>query len=290
MNNVKIGINQIDWNDIWRKGAIFFGGKADKVTSWNRAAPIFNTNYNKSDYGKKVTKRLKLRADWTVLDVGAGTGLLALPMAKACKHVTALDGSSEMLRYLKQNAEREGVSNITYVNKLIGDTTIGVDIPKHDVVIVSRSMGWEHDVRTFLKKMDEAAKRYAYLTWGAQERTFDIAMYNAIGRPYGETREYIVLYNLLYQMGIRANIEIFECTQKPISYPSIEDAITRLRGRFERMQMNRELTPQEETKLQKFLETNLTQTSDGTLTFNGSGMSRHALIWWDKKLTTNPSY
>jgi len=41
--------------------------------------------------------------------------------------------------------------------------------------------------------MDEAAKRYAYLTWGAQERTFDIAMYKAIGRLYGETRTYIIL-------------------------------------------------------------------------------------------------
>jgi ubiquinone/menaquinone biosynthesis C-methylase UbiE len=278
-------INKIDWNSIWREGAIFFGGKADKVTSWNRAAPMFNTKYTKSDYGKRVIERLKLQADWTVLDVGAGPGLLALPMAKACKHVTALDGASEMLRYLKQNAEREGVSNITYVNKLMGDTTIGVDIPQHDIVIASRSMGWEHDVRTFLKRMDEAAKRYAYLTWGAEERTFDIAMYKAIGRPYGETREYIILYNLLYQMGIRANIEIFESTQQHRFYSSIDETVSRLRDRFKRMNMNRELTPQEETKLRKFLEENLTQTSDGTFTFNGGGMHRNALIWWDKKLT-----
>jgi hypothetical protein len=187
-----------------------------------------------------------------------------------------------MLRYLKQNAEREGVSNITYVNKLMGDTTIGLDIPQHDVVIASRSMGWEHDVRTFLKKVDEAAKRYAYITWGAQKRTFEIEMHKAIGRPYGDTREYIVLYNLLYQMGIRANIEIFECSQKHMSYPSIEDAISRTRERFERMQMNRELTPQEETKLRKFLEENLTQRSDGTFTFNGGAMSSNVLIWWDK--------
>ena len=136
-----MNINQIDWNSIWREGAIFFGGQADYVSSWYRAAAMFNTYYAQSDYGKKVVERLKLHADWTVLDVGAGPGLLALPMAKMCKHVTALDGASEMLRYLKQNAEREGVSHITYVNKLMGDTTIGVDIPKHDVVIASRSMG-----------------------------------------------------------------------------------------------------------------------------------------------------
>ena len=79
-------INQIDWNEIWKKGAIFFGEHADKVTSWNRAAVTFNTNYAESDYGKRVIERLKLQSDWIVLDVCAGPGLLALPMAKMCKH------------------------------------------------------------------------------------------------------------------------------------------------------------------------------------------------------------
>ena len=110
-------INQIDWNDIWREGAIFIGGQADKVTSWNNNAARWNESQIKSDYGQRVLKRLELHSDWTALDVGAGTGVLAVPMAKMCKHVTALDGSSEMLQYLKQNAEREGVSNITCVNK-----------------------------------------------------------------------------------------------------------------------------------------------------------------------------
>jgi SAM-dependent methyltransferase len=276
-------INKIDWNGIWRNGAIFIGGQADKVTAWNHNAARWNATQAESDYGKRVMERLELHPDWTALDVGAGTGVLALPMAKICKHVTALDGSSEMLQYLKQNAERQGVSNITCINKLIEDTTIGVDIPRHDIVIACRSMGWEKDVRTFLKKIDEAAKKYAYLTWGAQERTFDLKLYNSIGRPYGETRTYIILYNLLYQMGICANIEIFDSQRVSMEYNSIDEALSNFRYRFKRMNMNQELTSTEEKKLREFLEENLAQKSDGTFTRNETKMYRQALIWWDKK-------
>ena len=277
-------INQIDWNGIWREGAKFIGGQADKVTSWNNNATRWNKSQLNGDYGKRVLKRLKLHPDWTALDVGAGTGVLALPMAKMCKHVTALDGSSEMLQYLKKNAEQQRVSNITCVNKLIENTTIGVDVPQHDIVVACRSMGWEHDVKTFLKKMDEAAKRYAYLTWGAQERTFDLKLYNAIGRFYGETREYIVLYNLLYQMGIRANIEIFYSQRVAMGFSSIDEAVSFARDRFKRNNINQQLTATEENKLRKFLEENLTQTSDGTFIRNESKMYRQVLIWWDKKI------
>ncbi|MCW4034772.1 MAG: class I SAM-dependent methyltransferase, partial [Candidatus Bathyarchaeota archaeon] len=266
-------VNHIDWNGIWQKGATFMIGQANKAEVWNLNAEKWNKSQTESDFGTQVIKRLKMHPQWTALDVGAGTGLLALPMAKECKHVTALDASSEMLRFLAQNAKQQGLSNISCVNKLIEETNIGEDIEKHDIVIACRSMGLEQNVRAFLQKMDEAAKRYVYLVWGAQERTFDIALYNAIGRPYGETRTYIILYNLLYQMGIRANIEIFECQPKNMSYPSVEDAHMHLCSRFKRMKMNRELNPTEQRRLLNFLETNLKKTDDGMFTYGKNDYS-----------------
>jgi precorrin-6B methylase 2 len=282
--NTVPNVNEIDWNHIWKQGATFMIGQADKATTWNRNASRWNQTQTETDFGKKVIERLKLHPYWTALDVGAGTGLLALPMAKMCKHVTALDASSEMLRYLKQNAENQGTANINYVNKLIEETTIGKDIPKHDVVVACRSMGLEQDVKTFLKKMDDAATRYAYIVWGAQERKFDIALYNALERPYEETRTHVILFNILDQMGIRANVEIFESKPTVMGYNSIDAAFTSLRERFKRMQMNRKLNPTEEKKLKRFLQTNLKQTADGKYAFKQDDYTKHALIWWDKKL------
>jgi len=275
--------NKIDWSAIWRDGIIFFAGKADKAASWDRAAARWN-NEDAADYGKKVIKRIKLKPDWTALDVGCGPGLLAIPMAKRCRHLTALDVSSEMLKYLKQNAEKKNVTNITYINKAFETAIIGKDVEKHDIVVASRSMGWEYNLERFLRGMDEAAKKRAYVVWGAGDRPFDIGLYKALGRPYGETRMYIVIYNLLYQMGIRANIEIFQTEPSAITYKSIDEAMSELSRRFERRNTNEELTQEEKNKLNNYLKETLTETIDGTFRFNHKKPTLHALIWWDKKL------
>jgi SAM-dependent methyltransferase len=277
-------INQIDWSEIWRNGKIFFAGNADKASSWDHAAARWN-NENADDYGKKVIQRIKIKPDWTVLDVGCGPGLLAIPMAKKSKHLTALDVSSEMLKYLKENAEREKVSNIKTINIAFETAKIGKDVERHDIVVVSRSMGWEHNLEQFLRGMNDAAKKRAYVVWGASDRHFDIGLYNAIGRPYGETRTYIVIYNLLYQMGIRANIEIFQTKPTAITYNSVDEAQSELSKRFQRRNRNEELTPEEKNELEKYLKKTLAKSKEGNYRFNNEKPTLHALIWWDKRLS-----
>ena len=60
-----------------------------------------------------------------------------------CKHLRVQDVLFEMLKFLKQNAEKENVSNITYINKAFETAVIGKDVEKHDIVVASRSMGWK---------------------------------------------------------------------------------------------------------------------------------------------------
>jgi SAM-dependent methyltransferase len=278
-----LDIDQINWSAIWRDGIIFFAGRADKAASWDGAAARWNQTQIMDDYGKKVLKRLRINPDWTVLDVGCGAGLLAIPVAKKCRCVTALDVSSEMLKYLKQNAELQDVRNITCINKAFETVAVGEELEQHDVVVASRSMGWEHNLERFLRGMDDAAKRRAYVVWGAGERTFDVGMYKAIGRPYGETRTYIIIYNLLYQMGIRANIEIFECQATAMSYKSIDDGLSQFRNRFEKRSDNQELTREEEKRLEKYLRETLKKKREGTFRFVDKNPARHALIWWEKR-------
>ena len=218
------------------------------------------------------------------MDVGCGPGLLAIPMAKRCKHLTGLDVSIEMLKFLKQNAEKENVSNITYINKAFETAVIGKDVEKHDIVVASRSMGWEYNLKKFLSNMNRAAKKRAYVIWGAGDRPFDIGMFKAIDRPYGETRTYNIIYNLLYQMGIRANIEIFQAKASSMSYKNVEEAVFELSKRFERRNTNEALSIEEKNKLKEYLKETLIQSKDGTFKFDNKKTALHALIWWDKKI------
>jgi SAM-dependent methyltransferase len=289
MEITKLNLAEVNWSNIWEEGVLFFIGQAEKGNTWDQVANRWNKLCeNDSEYRDKVLRRMRLRKNWTVLDAGCGTGLLAIPLAKKVKTVTGLDSSRKMLTFLKRNAASENLKNIEIVNKRFEEAVIGKDFEKHDVVIASRSIGHEHNLKSFLIALNNTAKRYAYLTWGASDRVFDIEFHKAIGREYGETRTYIIIYNLLYQLGIRANIEIFECSQKGMAYSSPDEATKILIKRYRGMQMGCELTRKEEIRLRKFLHETLIKTDENNFIFP-TKPAKHALIWWKKEadLPTN---
>ena len=59
-----------------------------------------------------LERAVQLRAEWTVLDYGAGTGLLALPLAARVRRVLAVDASAGMLAVLAQKARAGGCANV----------------------------------------------------------------------------------------------------------------------------------------------------------------------------------
>jgi 2-polyprenyl-3-methyl-5-hydroxy-6-metoxy-1,4-benzoquinol methylase len=70
-----------------------------------------------------------------VLDLGCGTGLLTIPLAKIAKSVTALDISTEMLHRLRAKAEISNLHNIKYVNSSWQDAFAANQIESHDVIV-----------------------------------------------------------------------------------------------------------------------------------------------------------
>ncbi len=63
---------------------------------------------------KKAFTREHLGPNAQVLEIGCGTGSLALSMAKDAGHIHALDVSAEMVRIANEKKARQGVGNVTF--------------------------------------------------------------------------------------------------------------------------------------------------------------------------------
>ena len=75
-----------------------------------------------------------------VVDLGAGTGLLALSLAAAVTQVVAVDSSAAMLERLSQNAARQGAANVVCLQ---ADMT-HLPLPDESATIVVSSYAFHH--------------------------------------------------------------------------------------------------------------------------------------------------
>jgi ubiquinone/menaquinone biosynthesis C-methylase UbiE len=64
-----------------------------------------------------LLRELGLDKTHTLVDMGAGTGVLALATAEVCRRVVAVDVSSAMLAVARDEADRRGVTNVELVQE-----------------------------------------------------------------------------------------------------------------------------------------------------------------------------
>ncbi len=272
----------IDWHALWQAEAErgHFNSSLSTKELWDKRAHSFDKRVNrvksgealdKDDYLYKMLERIEIRPGWSVLDIGCGPGTLAIPLARKAASVTALDISSEMLKRLKANADNSGLGNIIYLNSSWEDALLGKQVAEHDVVVASRSLA-AGNIKAALAYINTIARRAVYLTFPIVHLPLDWEAYRAIGRAARRHPPYIYIYNMLFQMGIRANVEILH-SRVVVQFASIEEAIEDLQWRTDAF------TPDEKAKLREFLGRRLAVQKDPPV-FTHEGRSQWALIWW----------
>lgn len=221
---------------------------------------------------------MNISSEYRILDIGAGPGTLALPLAGMVEDVTAVEPSECMRTCLNESIEEFGIRNITVVPKLWEDVDISQDLtPPYDIVVASYSLGFP-DLREGLLKMAAASSSYVYIFWFADmispwqknygpiwEELFDI--------PYKLYQKPNVIFNLLNQMGIYANVEVFREEQVQ-RFSDIDQAVE-----DQGAGLNLD-TPEQYAVLRKYLETKL-QSERGALVLRT--VSPRAKIWWKKE-------
>jgi SAM-dependent methyltransferase len=241
---------------------------------WDERASSFTEYAAGTGYVEKFIKIIDPRPDWTVLDMACGGGTLAVPMSGLVKEITAVDFSANMLAVLKRRCLELEITNVRMIHGRWEDDWDALGIGMHDVAVASRSL-LADDARGSILKLNNAARKHVFISTMVDAGPFDRRMFEATGRTFDMGPDYIYYYNMLYEMGIKANVA-FIPEYHADCWANHEEALEDQRWMFNNF------TAEEEEKVRMYLEENLSF-KNGIWKLPYDRLCLWAVMWWDKQ-------
>jgi len=267
-----------DWNEQWKRARLNYTLGQRRVGSaefwdkrWKRSVESGAAEDGRLRW---TISKLNVDPDSTILDIGSGPGVLAVPLAKKAKQVTAIDISPVALKHLEEKAKKEGLSNIACIAEKWEGIELGKHIKQHDIVVASYMLTML-DLTEALSKMNKVAKRAVYIFEAAGQKYWHyLALWPKIhGEEFVLSPDYIYIVNILYQMGIYANVETsqYELRER---FSTLEEAV-------QQWQENLGVTtPQATDIIRDYLSKTLEKEEDGLWSKRTQKM---VAIWWNKE-------
>ncbi|AAW39310.1 SAM-dependent methlyltransferase [Dehalococcoides mccartyi] len=267
--------SDIDWAKAWDDATAQRGLRANlerqghsREDFWQKYQSWMSLYVNR-DYPGKLLERIIgiTRGGESLLDIGAGAGSFAIPLAKQGVKVTAIEPSPRQSGLLMAEIEKELLANIRLVSQP-WEELLPEEIGCHDHVMAVYSLEMEN-IRLALEKMITLAAKNVFIvhTAGNDLRPILKTLFGLQASP-----DYIYIYNVLYQMGFSPDVEVFYR-----NYQILLDV------QLEMFSYNPGLNPEELAKLKEHL-------TDSGKTFTEGGQvwlkrqNRDALIWIKKEV------
>ncbi len=196
---------------------------------WDRRAERYGASTTVTDTARDPFLRRLRRVTHpssTAIDVGAGTGRFALPLAANVKQVTAVDPSPGMLDVLRREARRLGVRNVTSVQGSWEETRTAVA----DVVFSAFVLPLVPKARRFLAKLDAAAREHAFLYLGGYcgDAVLDPLWRHFHGAPRAPGPSYLDALAVLRELGIEPEVKLVELVNSR-RFATVEEAVDHYR-------------------------------------------------------------
>jgi SAM-dependent methyltransferase len=111
----------------------------------------------------------------SVLEVGSGTGNYTVPLARRCAKMVAIEPSPEMLQYLRERLDREGLTNVETRPGRLPD---GLETPeKFDVMLAIGILNYVEELEESLRVLVSTLKPGGWAV-------FNVPLTTAEGRIY----------------------------------------------------------------------------------------------------------
>ena len=229
----------LDLAEEWRKlDAVRH--KPDAQAHWDNRARTYSFHDAPNDYVRSFIANMQLSGGESVLDMGCGTGSLAVPLAKMGHKVVAADFSEGMLERVRENASAAGVPVLEPAGEEAFDVPAGAVCPLHmsweddwstvglnenmaDVAFASRSIAVA-DLRAALRKLCLIARRRCCITMttGVSPR-IDQKLLEELDVKVNPSRDYLYAFGMLAQAGFEPEVRFIHSKRKD-SFASAEDA------------------------------------------------------------------
>ncbi|MGD6933864.1 MAG: class I SAM-dependent methyltransferase [Candidatus Bathyarchaeia archaeon] len=266
-------VNVINWVEL-RKLMLSSTHRLDctNASYWDKCANNYNENMPQmAELTQNQLNRIQIQPQDTLLEVGAGNGRLTVPLAKKAQAVTALEPSKNMLEFLKTNAENAGVHNINCINKSLEDFNPEESVGCFDVVVASFSF-FMLDMEKALAKMNAFASNRVYLFLSASRWLDEPELQKLVHHESTSFwADYVYVYNVLYDLDITANIDVWSYTSKQ-GFNSLDEAVSRFSEIYS-------IPSIKEDALKAYLQKTLVE-DNGKLWFIRN--RKAAMIWWNK--------
>ena len=219
---------------------------------------------------------MSIRPDWTVLDMACGGGTLAVPLAPFVKKITAVDFSENMLSIVRSRCEEKGITNVSTIHGRWEDDWVSLGIGQYDIAIASRSLIGDN-TQSLIEKLNNVASRQVYISVASGDGPADLRLLEAAGRSFPMGHDYIWYCNLLYDMGIRAQVAFIR-EDHPNVWDSHEAAFEEQLWMFR----DRDITEEEEESVRSYLKEHLSLIG-GRWQLPYERRWYWAVMWWTKK-------
>ncbi|WP_235867395.1 class I SAM-dependent methyltransferase [Priestia abyssalis] len=158
-----------------------------------------------------------------VVEIGPGWGNYTFCTAEKVKHLTCVDSSQSVIRFLRDETEKQQLNNVSFIHGKWEQLNLE---QRYDVVFGINCYYRVSDIGEALLKMNDAASRLAVagMTSGPEKPHYlDLHRERGYSIKF-RRRDYIHLQNILYQLGIMANCKMIEIP-KTSTYSSYESLI-----------------------------------------------------------------
>ncbi len=230
----------------------------------------YDVQLKHSNYPGALLEMIKrhLSTETSLLDIGAGTGAFAIPMARVANKVTAVEPSLAMAKILL--GKMNGQKNIHVVNQYWEDIKAD-EMGPHDMVLAVNALYRITDIVSALKKMIALSRKHLFIIMSCKSSFYHDIWHAFKKRAYSGPPSFLHLYNVLCQLGIFANIEWVKTKTNHV-YADMDQAVNYWQSRLN-------LGPGKENSLRAYLEKKLVA-EHGALFF--AEQVSNAVIWVKK--------